>query len=142
MNSHRTTIALICALVSSGCTILSTDHPTLSNGLYTMESSIKKTGVKRDYGGSSQCKVTMHSSNIRIDPLDQTTNAWFEGTLTGQHVVLSVQQQNPDPMIKAMQLRHVYEGRVTANNFAEGIMKGYAGTNTYLSGTWRLTKTK
>lgn len=135
-------MGLICVLVSSGCTILSPDHPALSNGLYTMESSIKKTGVKRDYGGSSQCSVILHDTSIIIEPSDQSTNAWFEGTLTGQHIVLTVRILNPDPMIEAMQLRQVFEGQVTADNFAEGTMKGYAGTNAYLSGTWRLTKTK
>ena len=142
MNKHLTTIALICALVSSGCTILSPDHFTLSNGLYTMDSSIKKNGVKRDYGGSSQCRITINDNNIRIEPFDQTTNAWFEGTLTGQQIILTVKHQNPDPMFEAMQLRQVFEGQVTADNSAQGTMKGYAGSNIYLNGTWRLTKTK
>jgi len=132
----------MCAIVSSGCALLSPDHPALSNGLYTMDSTITKTGVKRDYGGSSQCRLTVQNNSIRIDGLSETTNAWFEGTLTGRHIVLTVQQRNPDPMIKAMQLRQVYEGQVTADNFAQGTMKGYAGTNAYLHGTWKLMKTK
>jgi hypothetical protein len=105
-----------------------------------MESSIKKTGVATDYGGSSRCRVTIHHTAIRIESLEGATNAWFEGTLTGRHIVLAVRQSNPDPMLAAMELRQVFEGQVTANDFAEGIVTGCAGTNIYLTGTWRLTR--
>lgn len=120
----------------------SPDHPTLSSGVYTMEASIKKTGVKRDYGGSSQCRVTVKDTSIRIDGVDHVTNAWYEGTLTGPYLVFTVQQLNPDPMVEGMQLRQVFEGHITADNVAEGTMKGYAATNVYLNGTWKLTKMK
>lgn len=142
MTTQRTVIVLTCVLLSSGCTVRSPDLPTLADGFYTMESSIKKTGIARDYGGSSQCKVTIHRAGIRIEGLEGATNAWFEGTLTGRHIVLTVQQSNPDPIFAAMKLRQVWEGQITADNFAEGTMTGYAGTNVYLAGTWRLTKTK
>jgi hypothetical protein len=107
-----------------------------------MEASIKKTGVKRDYGGSWQCRVTIEDTSIRIDGVDQVTNAWYEGTLTGPHLVFTVQRLNPDPMIEGMQLRQVFEGHIAADNVAEGTMRGYAATNVYLNGTWKLTKMK
>lgn len=142
MTKKRTVTVLICVLLSSGCGVRSPDVPTLADGSYLLEWSLKKTGTARDYGGSTQCAVTIHHADIKIEGLEGATNGWLQGTLTGRHIVLTAQQSNPDPMYAAMGMRQLLEGQVTADNCVEGAMTVSAGTNVHLAGTWRLTKTK
>lgn len=142
MTTKRTVTVLICVLLSSGCGVRSPELPTLADGGYVLEWSLKKTGAAKDYGGSTHCSVTIQHADIKIEGLEGATNGWLQGTLTGRHIVLTAQQSNADPMYAAMGMRQLVEGQVIADNCAEGTMTVYAGTNVHLAGTWRLTKTK
>jgi hypothetical protein len=140
MKLYKTYLLALIPIILSGCGTVVTQPPALSDGVYRMESDIKKVGVERNYGGVWQCKVTAQATSIRIAP--EAALVWFEGSITDRHILFSTQQQNPDPMIKGMQLSDVWKGEIRANDYAEGVMNSYTGTNKFLSGTWSLKKIK
>ncbi len=139
MKLKKMTVILACA-VASGCAAPSNQVPALADGLYVMEANIRKPGVDRNYGGVDECTVTTSNGAIRIAPVGVHSNAWYEGTIIQGHVSLSVHMENPDPMIKAMNLSQSWEGTVQPDGRVVGSMAAYAGTNRYMSGTWTLKK--
>ena len=141
MKINKTYLLMVVSIILSGCALLVPETPTLSDGVYRMESNIKKARVERNYGGVSQCKVTIRGTSIKIEPMDEPASGWYEGTITGKHVLLSVHLRTRDPMLEAMQIKQVFEGDIRANDYAEGIMNSYTGTNKFLNGSWTLKKT-
>ena len=140
MKIYKKCLFVLIPIILSGCGTLVTPPPTLSDGVYRMESDIKKVDVERNYGGVWQCKVTAQATSIRIGP--ETASIWFEGSITNRQILFSTHQQTPDPMIKGMQLSDAWKGEIRANDYASGIMNSYSGTNKFLSGTWSLKKIK
>ena len=140
MKHNLSHLAIITLVVISGSAIHAQPQPSLSDGEYRMESDIKKPGVERNYGGISQCKVTVQGTSIKIESVNEPAGGWYEGSITGSHLIFSVRMSNPDPMYEAMQVRQTYEGDVRATDYAEGVMNSYTGTNPFLSGTWTLKK--
>lgn len=87
----------------------------------------------------SECSVTRDGANMTIKGMTDV-GRWWVGSVNGDQVTLTLHQENPDPMVKAMQLRMILEGQIVATDHATGIVKGYAGTNQYITGTWTLMK--
>lgn len=133
-------IALI-GLAAMGCSGSTPSQRTLSAGRYTL---IMDTTDILDGGtehSELECTVTLDGPRIVVKGMPDV-GRWFAGTVDGNRVVLVLCHENPDPMIKAMQLRAVLEGGITATDHAAGRTEGYAGTNNYIKGTWVLKKVR
>ena len=133
-------VALYVTLTCPACTSLPEHHLTLTDGIYRMDSDLKKPGVHRNYGGPSECRVTVTNGLIRIEPQDANAAVWFEGKIGGRRVRVSIHKKASDTMLEEYHFVDLWEGEIVANDSVEGTMSMYAGTNLYMSGTWSLKR--
>jgi hypothetical protein len=131
---------LYTVMMAAGCTNLRPQYLSLSDGIYTMESDIRKPGVQHNYGGVCECRVTIQDGRIRIDLSDANFPVWYEGEIKGCRVQMHMRNRNPDPMLKVYQFTDSWDGHVTADDTAEGKVTMYARTNLYMSGKWSLKR--
>lgn len=110
---------------------------SLSPGTYVLETKATKTGVEKPYEDRSRVKLILDGNNLIIVLLEKSKTS-FRGTVQDGYITLVFHEENPNPMVNAMQLKLELYGKITARDYATGTIKGYAGTNNYLNGTWDL----
>ncbi len=136
----QTYVMLVLVAVVAGCFNGPPQHD-LSAGTYALIMDATDIPDKETEHSESECTVTRDGTNLVVSPMPGG-GAHLAGSLQGNQIFLVVHHEKPDPMIKAMQLRMVLEGHTDAKDHARGILKGYAGTNMYIEGSWILQRTE
>lgn len=126
-------------LLFAGCFGAPPQHD-LSPGAYIFIMDATDIPDEETEHSESKCTVSRDETNLTVACSTPSGGANLVGSLQGNHILLTVHHEKPDPMIKAMQLRMILEGQADAKDHARGILKGYAGTNMYIKGTWELRK--
>jgi hypothetical protein len=135
----RTISVALIGFAVMGCSSSTPSELTLSAGRYTLVMDSTDILDGETEHSELECTVTLDGPRIVVTSLPDV-GRWFAGTVDGNQVALILCHKNPDPMIEAMQLRSVLEGRIQATDHAAGRVNGYAGTNNYIKGTWVLKK--
>ncbi len=131
------------AALVSGCATtpppLARPHPTLSPGHYSLIQDFTDVPDKQTEHSETECTVAIDGSSIVItSTLNLGTS--LVGSIKDGKILLTVYHENPDPMIRAMEMSIIYEGRIQEEDSAAGRLKGYAGSNMYATGKWTLER--
>lgn len=114
-------------------------NPTLSPGVYSLVTKMKKVGVEKEYSDMSEYRLVMDGTNLVLTPV-KFPEPDLAGIVQGTRVFLATRYR--DPMLVGLKVRVVLEGEINREDSASGIAKGFSFTNNYLNGTWTLQRTK
>ena len=131
---------LVLMLLLSGCSGVP-PHNDLSSGTYVFVADFTDIPDNETTHDESEFTIARDGTNVTIKGMIDV-GRWWVGSVDGNKLFLNLHEENPDPMAKAMELRMILEGEIKSKDYATGIVKGYAGTDNYITGTWTLKKEK